>query len=342
MRTGLSIVAPVIILLAIAALAVIIYLFVYKNRVNRALAKGEGADGAGPEPGSVGRSALMVALIIILGVVLIRMAGLSSKLDSANQMLSGQNSQIMAMRDQLQQLEEKLDAQDSIIAEYSIDYGACDMQAKTAEILVSVTPKASNSSTELTFIAGSHTVKLERSGAGTGFAGKFTAGLFEKFTDAPEVIMSTDGTSRSERLDYYELADLKLHYIPVAMVSGGGSAEYSKDKLDLDWELQLDFFSKSETAEFLKDGIILKIEIGDKTEEKDISKDVTWNDSWGRYRTTFKNKYALEKGQHFKVTVTAKDNLGNTHVLTAVDLTEDRPTSEEVYHIYDASGKQLD
>ena len=50
----------------------------------------------------------------------------------------------------------------------------------------------------------------------------------------------------------------------------------------------------------------------------------------------------MEKGQHFKVTVTAKDNMGNTHVFVALDLTEDRPAPEEIYHIYDAAGKQLD
>lgn len=342
MRTaGIKVIAPVLIVLAIVALAVIIYLFIYRSRVNRALASGEGKDGAGPEPGSVGRSGLIIALIVILGIVLIRMANIGSKLDSANQMLSIQNNQIMEIRNQLTDLENKLDAQDSIIAEYSIDYGAFDRQSGTAKIIVSVTPKAANGSTAVTFIAGSHTVELEKTGQGNRFTGSFSAGLFEKFPDTPEVVITTDGTARSERLEYYELADLRLHYIPVVMCSGGGQAEYDGGKLDLRWDVQLDFFTKSETEEFLKDGIILKVEIGDKTEEKDISKDVSWNGTWGRYLTTFKDKYALEKGQHFKVTVTAKDSMGNTHVLTAVDLTEDRP-APEVYHIYDASGKQLD
>ncbi len=343
MRTaGIKVIAPVLIVLAVVALAVIIYLFIYRSRVNKALASGGGKDGAGPEPGSVGRSGLIIALIVILGIVLIRMANIGSKLDSANQMLSTQNNQIMEIRNQLADLEDKLDAQESIIAEYSIDYGAFDRQSQTANILVSVTPKSADSSTEVSFIAGSHTVKLERTGTGSRFSGSFTAGLFEKFPDEPEIVITTGGTSRSERIEYYELNDLRLHYIPAIMYSGGGSATYSGGKLDLNWEVQLDFFSKSETAEFLKDGIILKTEIGGKTEEKDISGDITWNDAWGRYSITFKGKYAVEKGQHFKVTVTAKDNMGNTHVFVALDLTEDRPAPEEVYHIYDAAGKQLD
>ena len=341
MRTRISVIAPVIIVLAIVALAVIIYLFVYKSRVNRALANGEGRDGAGPEPGSVGRSGLIIALIVIMAVSLIRIGNLNSKLDNANNMLTNQNSQIVGLRDQLQKLEDELNRQNSLIADYSVEFGAFDKQKQTAEIKVSVLPKEAGEDTSVVFKAGSHTVELERGASGTWFTGKFTAGLFERFDDEPLVIMTTGGISSSEELEYYELTDLSLHYIPVIMVSGGGQAEYSGGKLDLNWDVQLDFFTKSGTEEFVKEGIVLKIETGSQTEEKDISKDIEWNGTWGRYLISFDKKYELEKGQHFKVTVTAKDSLGYTHELVAADLTEDRPAAEEVYRIFDASGKQL-
>ena len=344
MKTGFGVVAPILILLVIAAIIAILYLLIYKKRVNRALAKGEGADGAGPEPSSVSRSALLIVLIIIMGIMLLRISDLKSTLWNINNTVSSQSSQIMNLQNQISQLSDMLKKQESIISDFSVEFGKLDADRHSAEVIFTATPKEVKDSTELKLTAGSHTVKLERKGTSSTFTGKLTADIFEEFPDQPKITLTTDGVSRTEELEYYELTELWLHYMPKIMVSGGGTAEFNKDTLKIDWDIQIDFISKAENAGFAREGIIMKTLIDGKvTDEKDISSEVNWDGDWGTYNTDLTGNITLEKGQSYKIIVTAKDSNGYTHETTVLDLVEDCsvPETMDEYHIYDASGKLL-
>ena len=340
MRARISIVAPIVIILVLAALAAILYLFIYKKRVNRALVKGEGADSAGPEPSSVSRSALIIALIIVMAITLIRIADLNSSVKSLSSVISNQSNQISQLQFQISQMQQAIAAQDSMLTDYSFEFGSYDAASHSAKIIFTATPKEAADDTEMTLSAAGCTVKLEKDGARAQFKGEITADIFGQTTELPEITIKTDGISRTEKLEYYELGDLWLHYLPKIMVAGGGSTEEDGSKIDVDWEIQLDFYSKNDSTFFSKEGIVLKIQAGDSVKEEDISGKVTWNGSWGRFHTDLKEKYKLEEGQTFRITVSAKDSLGYTHEVTILEVPAKLGGTED-YVLLDASGKKL-
>ena len=326
MRARFSIVAPIVIILVLAALAAILYLFIYKKRVIRALVKGEGADSAGPEPSSVSRSALIIALIIVMAITLIRIADLNSSVRSLSSVINNQSNQISQLQFQISQMQQALAAQDSMLTDYSFEFGSYDAASHSAKIIFTATPKEAADDTEMTLSAAGRTVKLEKDGARAQFTGVITADIFGQTTELPEITIKTDGISRTENLEYYELSDLWLHYLPKIMVAGGGSA--------------VEDYSKNDSTFFSKEGIVLKIQAGDSVKEEDISGKVTWNGSWGRFNTDLKEKYKLEAGQTFRITASAKDSLGYTHEVTILEVPAKEGGTEE-YRLLDASGKKL-
>ena len=345
MRTSIAALAPILILLFLALAGAVGYFLIYRKRVNRALDEGADMDSAGPEPANVSRSGLMIVLIIAMGIMLIRIANLNSTVKQLNDTVSAQNSRLMQIQSALDELQENMKEETRLIADLQVNYGEMNSSDHTAELTFTVTPKKVTDETALTLIADDIRIPLQKSSQDNSFTGTLKTDIFYPFGEPLKVLISQNGETLSEETDYYELTELWLHYLPQIITSGGGTSEYKKDVMKIDWTIGLDLIRKTEYGSFEKSGITLTTLIdGQVTETRDISDEISWGEDYGVMRLSVKKDVSMKENQTLAMVVSAKDTMGYTHECTVLNLTGIHSHEEEKsdeYRIYDASGKLI-
>ena len=337
--------APALFLLIIAALAAFGYYKYYKIKVNKALEAGTDAEGAGLEPASFTKTALIIVLIIILIIMLFRISSLRTQLANMENKLNNVQQQVYAEQNILNDISKKLDQQASMIEDYSVSYGQFDAKTHSAEILFTITPKQASENSMLTLTVGKQMVILQKSAMGS-YTGKLRMDIFADIdeTSEPRLTITTNGESRHEVFGKNELSELWLRYLPT-ITSQGFVTKYEENKLSVTGDLHLDIFSKNEVSEFIKDSFRLRIEVNHYIqEETDISSDVTWNGDQGTYHKPFEYSVTIAKDEEFRLIVTAKDTNGYTHEYTALSHIDDGQKTDIKYNglrILDAEGKQI-
>ena len=345
MRTSIAALAPIIILLLLAAAGAVIYFLIYRKRVNRALNEGSDVDSAGPEPASVSRSGLMIVLIIAMGIMLIRIANLNSNIKRLNDMVANQSYQLMNIQNELEELQQNMKEEASLISDFNMIFNQMDPADHTAELTFQVTPKKTTEDMTIVVAADDMRIPLQRSSQGTTFTGSCTLDIFTSFLEPVKVLMTQNGETMTVETDNYELTELWQHYLPQIIVSGGGSGTYKKDAMEVEWTIGLDLIAKTEYGRFEKNGITLTTMLdGQVTETKDISNEVSWEEDYGVMRMDVKKNFPIREDQTLSMVVSLKDNMGYTHECTVMELSgvhSHEEVKENEYRIYDASGKLI-
>ncbi len=339
MSTKIALVAPILVLLGIAAAAAIVYFLIYRSRINRSLQDGEG--GAGPEPANVTRSGFIVVLIIALILMFLRIGGLSSQITVMNNTLQRQYDDIRTLERYIVELKESVNKANSSILDNDFEIISFSEKDNTAEIFFSVTPAEAKEDTKVSVVAGDKTVSLARTEKGT-FEGTMKADIFGSLPGAVKALITTDGVTVSESLNY-TLDGLWIEYLPQLITDGGGQTDVSGGKIRISWDSNV-YFLDSDYAGFdLKSARLIEEIDGKVVSEDDISSKLVKNQGMDSFNVKVDKKVSYS-GRSYRLYVTAKDSKGYTHtaVLIFVEGANGIPSMEYLGdRIYDASGKEL-
>ncbi len=342
METSLSI-APLLTILIIAGLAAFGYYKYYKSRINKALEDGNDTETSAPEPASVTRIALLMVLVIIMMSMSFRISSLRTHLSSIENKLNNIQQQVYSQQNILNDISKKLDQQASMIESYSVSYGAFDVDTHSAELFFTVTPKETDENSMLAITVGKQTAILQKTAQGS-FTGNLRVDIFENTNAdaAPRLIITKNGTSRSETFGISDLSDLWHRYLPDITCTGLHSEQKTEDGMKVisaKGELHLDLFSKNNVSEFMKGSIRMYTEIGGKiTEDKDLSSDVVWDKGHGVVHTPVELSASIRPDEKVRILVSAKDNNGYSYEYTIFSTEESESGRMK---IFDAAGNQL-
>ncbi len=316
-------ITPVLIILAVAVIAVTVYFFFYRKKVNDALRSGKDSESAAPEPSSITRIGM---ILVLIGAMLIMLTRISQLKDAMNQMQNTVNNQqntLNSLYVKLEHLESMIEDQTGILEEFTLDFGELHPSDHTADIHISVIPKQMTSTMTAKVSVRDQIIELERNTTANGFNGSLRQDIFDLSDSNIRVILQDGEEQHTQSVEDYSLAALWQHYLPFVITSGGGETTQSGNSLKVNWQIQLDFVQKTDYCSFDKDSIRLVTEInGQITEEKDITGQIAWQDYTGFYEESLKKTYDVKESDVMRMYVTVKDSAGYTHQAEVMGYTQ--------------------
>ena len=309
--------------LLIAAVLAVIYYIIYRIRINRALRKEDGADrSAGPEPANVTRNILVIVLIVALGITMIRIADLNTKVDELNNDLNNTKIQLM---NGLNSISSQISKQSSLFSDAYMTCGDLD-DGRYAHVHFSVVPKAASDDTEVSISINGETYPLKLSGnngaanaAGVEFKGELTLDILNYY-NTPTLIIKQDGITRTEQVELFRLKELRLQYMPLIQsdTTLNTTVTGADGKTAVNWDGHIELISKTGYSNFLKEGIKLIIIVDGKvTAENDISSEINWTNMpdfyMGSYDYVFRDTFNSNEVHNYALAIEAKDSIGYTH-----------------------------
>ncbi len=142
---------------------------------------------------------LLIALLVIWnGVTLGKISSTSASLDNY---AGNIQSQLLALRSQVQELEEKLSAQSALLLDYDWQFGEIDSQKHQVAIIYRMTPASLPKNAQFSLLSGTQTFPCTREADGS-LTATIRADLFQLITDFPLFIATEeDGTEHRQVLD---------------------------------------------------------------------------------------------------------------------------------------------
>ena len=125
---------------------------------------------------------LLIALLVIWnGVTLGKISSTSASLDNY---AGNIQSQLLALRSQVQELEEKLSAQSALLLDYDWQFGEIDSQKHQVAIIYRMTPASLPKNAQFSLLSGTQTFPCTREADGS-LTATIRADLFQLITDFP-------------------------------------------------------------------------------------------------------------------------------------------------------------
>lgn len=194
----MSFAIPIIVItIAAAILIILLAVLLYRRHLDRVVS-GEERDlhTKAVEPGAVLRTVLICVLAIWLLISMANISVLKSEVENLSQQVSSQYSWIAA---QLEEMDEKLDAQTGLTQDYWFDFKNVDPEKKTMDMELHVLLNEYSGSTAVSVKFGDTVTELKNIGG--EFFAQIPVELFTLYETYPVLTAETDGVIRSEELD---------------------------------------------------------------------------------------------------------------------------------------------
>ncbi|MBQ9826349.1 MAG: hypothetical protein IJM61_04145 [Firmicutes bacterium] len=308
--------------LLIAAVLAVIYYIIYRIRINRALRKEDGAErSAGPEPANVTRNILVIVLIVALGITMIRIADLNTKVDELNNDLNNTKIQLV---NGLNSISSQISKQTSLFSDTYMTTGVLD-EGRYAHVHFRVTPKAASLDTEVSININGETYHLNiaggdgRDGDGHEYVGNLVLDILNYY-NTPTLIIKQDGITRTEPVEFFRLKELRMQYMPFIQsdTTLNTTVTGADGKTAVNWDGHIELISKTGYSNFLKEGIkLITIVDGKVAAEKDISSEIYWTNTadpyMGSYDYAYRDSFNSNEVHNYALAIEAKDSIGYTH-----------------------------
>ena len=258
--------------------------------------------------------------IIILGLI-IALFNSYSKINELNNNVHNlqnnleQNINVMRsdIADIYNNVDERLKKEASILSAYDITYGLLDTSNHTTPLLVSVTPKKSDSNTSVSVNIGETTVQLNRNGE--VFSGYIDTDIFIEESIYPLITVKNNGEVLNEYLEDYDMKNLFTDFFPYLYSDLVIHEEiYSNNKTKIIGDLSVDSKPQSENCITTYTQIWL---IGESNGNEVFRNDITQKveASKGKIISIEKTFNSAEYKNYadIKFFVVATDSLGFTH-----------------------------
>lgn len=248
-----------------------------------------------------------------------------------------------------QNVEEQLRKQASLFSSISYRFGALHEQEGTVDMHMSLIPKTLSEGISLTVKFNDQVETFEKDEYNTYHAMVSVPLFFDG--EGPLVMVETEDKIQTELLDYFEIQNLWLKYLPSLHADLEGVANYNQanNKLKMNASLTVKYkAAEYYGSNFTNMQLVVKTNTGEIARE-DITNNVKSDKDKignGTYSAQFNDTFTVALGEDFYVYLVAIDSMGYRHEYLAYhwlrntdNLTPDLLTAEE--KIYDANGNFL-
>ena len=248
-----------------------------------------------------------------------------------------------------QNVEEQLRKQASLFASITYDFGQLNKEEGTVDMHISLIPKTLVNGISLTVKFNDQLECFEKDEANTYHATVAVPLFFDG--EGPLIMMETEDKIQTELLDYFEVQNLWLKYLPSLHADLEGVANYNQasNKLKMNASLTVKYkIAEHYGANFTNMQIVVKTNNNEiaRNDITNIIKSDKDQISSGTYTSPFGDTFTVGLTEDFYVYLVATDSMGYRHEYLAYhwlrntdNLTPDLVTAEE--KIYDADGNFL-
>lgn len=296
---------------------------------------------------------LLYALIIVLAVMLIvafaKIEELNDEIfhltNTYNNRINSMNYEIAAIYDNV---EEQLKKQASLFSSVEFSYGDFDPENATAEVNITVVPKALTEDTHISVSLGDHTSNLSREE--NCFSTTISVGLFETHDVYPLATVTSGGESKTELLDSVYITYLWSEFLPTVNASIEASEKLSNGQVKIDGTLFVNCDQKYDGVWLEKVSLVTEIN-GNEIAREDVTDRIKFDaqskiaDS--SLEAPFSKTYPYTEGEMLSVYIVAEDSAGFVHKTLAYSFyLLDGAQAEQVVTvmgeaIYDKEGNAL-
>lgn len=291
------------------------------------------------------------AAIVIMAVFLIACL---SKINEVSTTISVLNHVITGYRDQVKNLEDKIEAiydnvdeqlkkETSLVSGVDFEIGDISEDMKSVDLTLTVVPKVVTDDIDVSITVDGKTATLTKSGS--GFTGTVDVGLFVDYNQWPLLsIRSAEGT-KTEYLDSIDVSYLFSRHLPSLYADMSASSTLKNGKLQVDAGLSIESKPANSNSPITFVSFTLIEEInGEEISRTDITEDV--HKSANSYNTHYVKSFEMSKEDELNIYVIAEDTLGYIHkTLTHFWFqSEDGPAAEaapSIEMIFDKDGNLL-
>lgn len=246
-------------------------------------------------------------------------------------------------------VEEQLRKQASLFSGITYHFGDLHKENGTVDMHIALIPKTVESDISLSVKFNDQLAIFEKDESNTYYATVPVPLFFEG--EGPLIMMETEEKIQTELLDYFEVQNLWVNYLPSAHIDLEGRANYNQasNSLKMNASLTVKYkLAERYGANFENMQIVVKTNNGEIAREDitNIIKSDKDKITSGTYTAPFDDTFTVGLREDFYVYLVATDSLGYRHEYLAYhwlrntdNLTPDLLTVEE--RIYDADGNLL-
>ena len=332
MSIGIAILPLVI--LAVLMIGVIIYFICYKRRINRAL---EGKESGTHMP--MASMETVVKVVVVIGV-LVMYSSLSSKLTNLeNSLMNTRNNlslEIDVLNYEIEQLQEQLKTDASLISEFSYTFGEIDTNEHQVEVWFRVVPKSYSAETELFINIWGKEIALTNNEDGN-FSGSEIFPVFEELSEGGVLHITEDGVTKTEVLEDVPTGILCYECMPM-LIDAGISFQYEKGNGTVAVKGSVHVSTSTEKNVSMYEVLKLYVMRGNA-----VIDEIAMRDGY----LVLDKEYEVKDGESLRFMIKGVDEYGYTHedFLTGWSTEEESAAgygyADETYQVYAPDGSAM-
>lgn len=258
------------------------------------------------------------AAIVIMAVFLIACL---SKINEVSTTISVLNHVITGYRDQVSNLEDKIDSiydnvdeqlkkEASLVSGVDFKIGDISEDMKSVDLALTVVPKLVTDDMEVSITVDGKTATLTQSGS--GFTGTVDVGLFVDYNQWPLLTIKSAEGAKTEYLDAIDVSYLFSRHLPslYADMSASSSLKNGNLQVDAGFSIESKPASNNSPITFVSFTMIEEIN-GEEISRTDITDEV--RKSGNSYNTRYVKSFEMSQEDELRIYVIAEDTLGYIH-----------------------------
>ena len=253
-----------------------------------------------------------VFTIILLVICLFKIHDQSEQINSLHNSVSLLQNKITNIDYNISSLytniDEHLKKEASLLSDVDYSLGELNINDHTIPVTIKVTPKTLTDDMQLSVNIGETSVPLERNG--NEFSATLPVNMFVSYNAYPMLSITSNGTTKTEKLDDVEVSALYTRYLPNVYGSLEVSDQFKNGKLSL--QGMLNFGEKPSALD--SDVSVVKLVLVTEKNGVEIARtDFSDKVQSGFTGNSFSASYDAEYGDTIRVYILAEDSLGYTH-----------------------------
>ena len=258
--------------------------------------------------------AVLIALLVILQFYsIVKINALERQLENVNYAVSSVESRLSNQINNISsQVEQKLQAQASLILRASAQVGIPDADTLTVPVTFTVAPKTVTDTMSVSLDMDGELIPLERSGL--EYSATRAIDLSQKI--APTIVIEEGGKKQVVENGALMVANLKETIFPEVFAHFAGQSSYGSKAYKQNGQLEIDCKPSQQNNNLIELKYIVKVD-GTPVKETPVpfGAEPNANEMFGggHAEISIDDQYTLEDGQVLTGFVVAVDNLGFTH-----------------------------
>ncbi len=251
---------------------------------------------------------LIAALIALQLYSLVKINSLQSKIDYTNHTISSVENRLDNQISSIyQNVDEKLEAQASLIHKTSVKVGNLDVGTLTVPIKFTIEPKMITETMVVSLDFNGEIVQLDKSGLQYSTTKDFeiSESVF------PKIIMQDNGVKSVEEHNGLMVSSIKEQVFPHIYANFHGETSYGSNQYSAKGNLSIDYKPSEENIAFVDIKYVIKVD--DKIIKETPVVLENEDGLGGNFTLDIDDKYSMNEGQILTTNVVAVDSLGFSH-----------------------------